>query len=62
MLDENGSHRCASLVYARNEEGGLRCIYHGWKVDYRRIASEERMVPIDVPWQEVAQRATAAIR
>src|SRR5205814_6845674 len=26
-------HRCASLFLGRNEEGGLRCIYHGWKFD-----------------------------
>jgi phthalate 4,5-dioxygenase oxygenase subunit len=26
-------HRGASLFYARNEEGGLRCVYHGWKYD-----------------------------
>src|SRR5690242_3174301 len=26
-------HRQAPLVYARNEECGLRCIYHGWKFD-----------------------------
>jgi phthalate 4,5-dioxygenase len=33
LLDEACSHRCTSLAYARNEEGGLRCIYHGWKYD-----------------------------
>jgi phenylpropionate dioxygenase-like ring-hydroxylating dioxygenase large terminal subunit len=26
-------HRGASMFYGRNEEGGLRCIYHGWKFD-----------------------------
>ncbi len=26
-------HRQAPLVYGRNEECGLRCIYHGWKFD-----------------------------
>ena len=26
-------HRGASLYYARNEDCGLRCIYHGWKFD-----------------------------
>src|SRR5271163_585620 len=26
-------HRGASLFYGRNEEGGLRCVYHGWKYD-----------------------------
>src|SRR5579862_5028413 len=24
-------HRGASLFFGRNEEGGLRCVYHGWK-------------------------------
>src|SRR5689334_4126233 len=33
LLDENCPHRGASLAYGRNEECGLRCIYHGWKVD-----------------------------
>lgn len=26
-------HRQAPMVYGRNEESGLRCIYHGWKFD-----------------------------
>jgi phenylpropionate dioxygenase-like ring-hydroxylating dioxygenase large terminal subunit len=26
-------HRCASLFFGRNEEDGLRCVYHGWKFD-----------------------------
>jgi len=26
-------HRGASLFYGRNEQGGLRCVYHGWKFD-----------------------------
>ena len=33
VLDELCCHRGASLVYGRVEEGGLRCIYHGWKFD-----------------------------
>ena len=33
MLDERCSHRQASLFWGRNEEGGLRCAYHGWKYD-----------------------------
>jgi phthalate 4,5-dioxygenase oxygenase subunit len=31
FLDERCPHRGASLVLARNEHGGLRCIFHGWK-------------------------------
>src|SRR5712692_2433101 len=30
LLAENCSHRCASLYFGRNEDGGLRCVYHGW--------------------------------
>lgn len=33
VLSEYCPHRKASLVYARNEECGLRCLYHGWKFD-----------------------------
>jgi len=33
LLAEHCSHRGTSLFYGRNEECGLRCIYHGWKYD-----------------------------
>lgn len=33
LLDELCPHRKASLVLGRNEECGLRCLYHGWKMD-----------------------------
>jgi phenylpropionate dioxygenase-like ring-hydroxylating dioxygenase large terminal subunit len=31
LLDEYCPHRRASLWFGRNEECGLRCVYHGWK-------------------------------
>src|ERR1044071_514014 len=33
LLGESCAHRRASLYFRRNEEGGLRCAYHGWKYD-----------------------------
>lgn len=33
LLDEFCPHRLASLFLGRNEECGLRCVYHGWKYD-----------------------------
>lgn len=33
LIDEFCAHRGASLWFGRNEEGGLRCTYHGWKYD-----------------------------
>src|SRR5688572_17786854 len=31
MVAQNCPHRGASLFFGRNEEAGLRCVYHGWK-------------------------------
>jgi phthalate 4,5-dioxygenase len=33
VMDHRCPHRCASLFYGRNEDGGIRCVYHGWKFD-----------------------------
>ncbi len=33
LIDEFCPHRRASLFWGRNEECGLRCVYHGWKYD-----------------------------
>jgi phenylpropionate dioxygenase-like ring-hydroxylating dioxygenase large terminal subunit len=33
VLANNCPHRGASLFFGRNEEAGLRCVYHGWKFD-----------------------------
>jgi len=33
IIQNNCPHRGASLFFGRNEEAGLRCVYHGWKFD-----------------------------
>lgn len=33
LLEDHCSHRGTSLSYGRNENCGLRCIYHGWQYD-----------------------------
>ena len=33
VLDHRCPHRCASLFLGRNEDSGIRCVYHGWKFD-----------------------------
>ncbi|MCI0889075.1 MAG: Rieske 2Fe-2S domain-containing protein [Chloroflexi bacterium] len=33
LVAERCAHRGASLYFGRNEDGGLACIYHGWKYD-----------------------------
>ncbi|MPS25449.1 Rieske 2Fe-2S domain-containing protein [Pigmentiphaga sp.] len=31
LLDARCPHRSVDLFFGRNEQGGLRCVYHGWK-------------------------------
>jgi phthalate 4,5-dioxygenase oxygenase subunit len=33
VMDHRCPHRCASLFLGRNEQDGIRCVYHGWKYD-----------------------------
>src|SRR3954471_21613349 len=33
LMAERCPHRGASMFFGRNEEQGLRCVYHGWKFD-----------------------------
>ena len=33
LLDILCPHRCADLSYGRIEDGGIRCLYHGWLFD-----------------------------
>src|SRR5919197_1494243 len=33
FIAQNCPHRGASLFFGRNEECGIRCVYHGWKFD-----------------------------
>ena len=33
LVGDHCPHRGASLFFGRNEEDGLRCVYHGWKFD-----------------------------
>jgi phthalate 4,5-dioxygenase oxygenase subunit len=39
------SHRCADLSYGRVEDGGLRCLYHGWLYDINGRCLEQPAEP-----------------
>lgn len=49
LLDHHCPHRLASLFYGRNEDGGLRCIYHGWKFDVEGRCTDIPNEPGDCP-------------
>lgn len=52
LLDELCPHRGASLVLARNEECGLRCLYHGWKIDVDGRVLETPSEPEDSTFKD----------
>src|ERR1700759_3577947 len=35
LVDQACPHRGAPLIFGRNDDWGLRCVYHGWKLDVR---------------------------
>jgi phthalate 4,5-dioxygenase oxygenase subunit len=43
------SHRLAPLFFGRNEDCGIRCVYHGWKFDVDGHCVETPNVPADAP-------------
>ncbi len=45
IMDHRCPHRCASLFLGRNEEGGIRCVYHGWKFDVEGRCTDMPNVP-----------------
>jgi phthalate 4,5-dioxygenase oxygenase subunit len=47
VLDEYCPHRRVSLAFGRNEECGLRCLYHGWKFDVDGNVLEMTSEPAD---------------
>ena len=45
LIQERCPHRTASLFYGRNEQGGLRCVYHGLKFDVEGNCVDAPCVP-----------------
>jgi phthalate 4,5-dioxygenase len=57
VVDHVCPHRGASLFYGRNEEGGIRCAYHGWKFDSTGACTEFPNVPAAYPRPKVKTTA-----
>ncbi len=51
-------HRGASLFFGRNEEDGLRCVYHGWKFDVTGACIDMPNEPVESNFKHKIQ-ATA---
>ena len=61
VMDHRCPHRCASLFLGRNEQGGLRCIYHGWKFDVAGNCLDMPSVPPPDFKQKVKAKAYRAV-
>jgi len=58
LLEEHCAHRGTSLFYGRNEDRGLRCIYHGWKYDVEGRVLETPAEPAGSEFRhKIRQRA-----
>jgi phenylpropionate dioxygenase-like ring-hydroxylating dioxygenase large terminal subunit len=56
VMDHRCPHRCASLYFGRNEENGIRCVYHGWKYDVDGRCLDQANVP---PHQDFKDKVRA---
>src|SRR5579859_5584040 len=58
LIQNNCPHRGASLFFGRNEEAGLRCVYHGWKFDVTGACVDMPNEPAESDFKQKV-RATA---
>ena len=57
LVDSRCPHRGADMFFGRNEECGLRCVYHGWKFDVDGRCTDLPNVP-----QEDAAKMKVSLR
>jgi len=62
LLGEHCSHRGASLFFGRNEESGLRCLYHGWKMDVNGNVLETPCEPMDSTFKHRVKHLAYPVR
>ncbi len=51
LVDAFCPHRRAPLFFARNEQCGIRCVYHGWKFDRHGDCTDMPSEPAGTPLQ-----------
>jgi phthalate 4,5-dioxygenase oxygenase subunit len=57
VMDERCPHRGASLAFGRNEDCGLRCLYHGWKFGVDGEIQEMSSEPPDSRMKNLRHKA-----
>jgi len=62
VLDLYCPHRGPSLALGRNEECGLRCLYHGWKFDVEGNVMDMTTEPEDAPIRKTIKHKAYPVR
>ena len=62
VLDGYCPHRRALLALGRNEECGLRCLYHGWKIDTAGTVTEMASEPPESALKEKVKHRSYPVR
>src|SRR5690348_14102514 len=58
LIQRHCPHRCTDLSFGRIEDGGLRCLYHGWLFDVKGNCLEQPAEPPESRYKdEVKARA-----
>ena len=58
IMEHRCPHRGASFFFGRNEENGIRCVYHGWKFDVEGNCVDQANLPPNMDFrQKVKARA-----
>jgi len=52
LVDACCPHRGSGMFFGRNEESGLRCVYHGWKFDYTGQCTDMPSEPPDSNYKD----------
>ena len=61
VMQHQCPHRCASLFLARNEQGGIRCTYHGWKFDVKGRCIDMPSVRPEQDFKDTVQAKAYAV-
>ena len=62
IIGEYCPHRGVSLALARNEQNGLRCLYHGWKFDRSGACVDMPTEAVDSTFRNKVRAASYAVR
>jgi phthalate 4,5-dioxygenase len=52
LVGRHCPHRAVDLAYGRVEDGGLRCLYHGWLMDHRGRCLDQPAEPVESTYKD----------